>query len=299
MDHILTLLCDPGKAILTPEIAEAARRALAGERGGVDWLADRVACEMPFAGMAPRAATAAARRALDGIPVDVVAQPRAGRRKRLLVADMDSTIITAETIDELATLAGVGDKVRAITERAMAGALDFSASLRARVALLEGLEEAALERVFRDAARLTPGARAMVRTMRAHGAHTVLVSGGFTYFTSRVATLAGFDANQGNRLEVDNGRLTGRIAEPIINRDSKQRALESLANDRGLALAETMAVGDGANDIGMLRVAGLGVAFRAGTAVAEQAAVRIDHGDLTALLYLQGYRESEILRDAR
>jgi len=299
MDHILTLLSNPGKTILTPEIAERARRALVGESGPVDWLADRIACEVPFAGMSPRAATAAARRALDGYPVDVVAQPRAGRRKRLLVADMDSTIITVETIDELAALAGVGDKVRAITERAMAGALDFSASLRARVAMLEGLEEAALERVFRDTVRLTPGARALVRTMRAHGAHTVLVSGGFTYFTSRVAALAGFNANQGNRLEVDNGRLTGCIVEPIVNRDSKQRALERLASDRGMVLADTMAVGDGANDIGMLRVAGLGVAFRAEETVAEQAAARVDHGDLTALLYLQGYRGSEILRDAR
>ena len=297
MDHILTLLSDPGKAILTPEIAERARRALAGERGEVDWLAERVACVVPFAGMSPRAATAAARRALDGYPVDVVAQARAGRRKRLLVADMDSTIITVETVDELAALAGVGDEVRAITERAMAGALDFSDSLRARVATLEGLEETALERVFRDVVRLTPGARAMVRTMRAHEAHTVLVSGGFTYFTSRVRMLAGFDADQGNRLAVDNGRLTGCVTEPIINRDGKQRALEDLAQARGLALADTMAVGDGANDIGMLRVAGLGVAFRAKTAVAELAAARIDHGDLTALLYLQGYRESDILRD--
>lgn len=299
MDHILTLLSNPGKTILTPEIAERARRALVGESGPVDWLADRIACEVPFAGMSPRAATAAARRALDGVLVDVVAQPRAGRRKRLLAADMDSTIITVETIDELAALAGVGDKVRAITERAMAGALDFSASLRARVALLEGLEESALERVFRDAVRLTPGARTLARTMRGHGAHTVLVSGRFTYFTSRVAALAGFNAKQGNRLEVDNGRLTGCIVEPIINRDGKQRALESLASDRGLAPADTMAVGDGANDIGMLRVAGLGVAFRAGTAVTEEAAACVDHGDLTALLYLQGYRESEIVRDAR
>lgn len=299
MDHILTLLCDPGKAILTPEIAERARSALAGERGGVDWLADGVACEMPFAGMSPRAATAAARRALDGIPIDVVAQPRAERRKRLLVADMDSTIITVETIDELAALAGVGDEVRAITERAMAGALDFSDSLRARVAMLEGLEVSALERVFRDVVRLTSGARAMVRTMRAHGAHTVLVSGGFTYFTNRVRTLAGFDADQGNQLEINQGRLTGRVGEPIINRDGKQRALEKLASERGMALADTMAVGDGANDIGMLRVAGLGVAFRAETAVAQRAAARVDHGDLSALLYLQGYRESDISRDAR
>jgi phosphoserine phosphatase len=165
--------------------------------------------------------------------------------------------------------------------------------------MLEGLEVSALERVFRDVVRLTSGARAMVRTMRAHGAHTVLVSGGFTYFTNRVRTLAGFDADQGNRLEVDNGRLTGRVGEPIINRDGKQRALEKLASERGMALADTMAVGDGANDIGMLRVAGLGVAFRAETAVAQRAAARVDHGDLSALLYLQGYRESDISRDAR
>jgi len=299
MDAILTLIAAPDKAKLDGPTVGRAVGALAdqGAKGITppDWLAKGIACDIRFSGLPPATAKSLVAQALNGQPVDAVVQPRAHRRKRLLVADMDSTMITGETVDELAARAGVGRKVKKITARTMQGELDFTDSLRARVALLAGLGEAALTDVRDNALITMPGARALVATMRAHGAYAALVSGGFTWFTEAVAAHLGFDAHQGNRLEIVDGALTGRLHEPIINRGGKRRALRAIAKERGIRLAESLAVGDGANDLDMLGGAGLGVAFRAKPMVAASAPAHIDHGDLTALLYLQGYRQSEIV----
>lgn len=234
-----------------------------------------------------------ARRAAAAAQADVNPAPGAPRKKRLLICDMDSTIITIECIDEVAALAGVGDEVRAITERAMRGELDFEGSLEARVALLEGLPEAALAEAFETRLALSPGAETMVRTMRASGAVTALVSGGFTYFSARVAEMVGFELNQANRLILSDGALTGRVETPILGRDAKREAMDRIFAERGLAPEDALAVGDGANDLAMIRRAGFGVAYRAKPVVAAEADARLDHSDLTALLYLQGYREAE------
>lgn len=228
---------------------------------------------------------------LDGIDVNCV--PARDRRKRLLIADMDSTVITVECIDEVADFAGVRDRVQPVTERAMRGEIGFEDALRERVALVEGLEEARLQAVFDQRVRLTPGARTLVGTMRAHGAHAALVSGGFSFFTERVAAATGFDEHRANRLLAVDGRLTGRVAEPVLGRAAKFEALEELTARLGIAPRDVLAVGDGANDLAMIEAAGLGVAFRAKPVVAERADASIRHGDLTALLYLQGFSSDE------
>lgn len=295
MDQVLTVIGDPASRALSPDEAQAAQRLLseAGARtGAVDWLAQGIACDIPFAGIPLATAEQAVRRGLAGSRLDLAAQAAAGRRKALLVADMESTIIGQEMIDELAERFGLGERVAAITARSMAGELEFEAALATRVALLAGLPEAAIEDV---AARITlnPGARALVGTMRASGAYTALVSGGFTVFTRRVREACGFDEDRANRLLVDAGALTGRVAEPILGRRAKADALEDIARARGLALDETIAVGDGANDADLLARAGLGVGYRPKAPARAAADVAIDHGDLTALLYLQGYRAAE------
>ena len=232
---------------------------------------------------------------LSGIDVNCV--PAANRRKRLLVADMDSTIIPVECIDEIADFAGVRDRVQPVTERAMRGEIGFEDALRERVALIGGLGEDRLQAVYDARIRLTPGARALVRTMRAHGAHTALVSGGFTFFTRRVAEAAGFHEHRANRLLAEAGRLTGRVAEPVLGRAAKLDALRELVTALRIAPKDALAVGDGANDLAMIEAAGLGVAFHAKPVVAGRAGASIRHGDLTALLYLQGYAADEIVRD--
>ena len=226
-------------------------------------------------------------------PVDVVAQPARGRRKKLLVADMESTVIANEFVDELAEMAGVGAAVAAITDRTVRGELEFAATLAERVAMLAGLTTAELERAYR-ALDVTPGARALIAAMRAGGAHTALVSGGFGYFAERVRAELGFDSVLANRLEWIDGRLAGRLIAPIVDRQAKRARLEALCAELGIGAAETIAVGDGANDLDMLAAAGIGVAYRAKPIVAASADARIDHGDLTALLYIQGYRAGEI-----
>ncbi|MDP7547860.1 MAG: phosphoserine phosphatase SerB [Alphaproteobacteria bacterium] len=260
----------------------------------VDWLAPGQACDLRFSG--PGAAEeAAVRRALAGAPVDLFCQPEGpARRRRLLVADMDSTIISTECIDEMADVSGQKAKVAAITERAMTGEIGFTEALRQRVRMLAGLTEADLQAVYDQRIRLNPGARELVATMRAHGAHTALVSGGFSFFTERVAAAAGFDYQQANRLQFAGGRLDGQVAEPILGPAEKLTALQSLARQQDLALSATLAVGDGANDLAMVKAAGLGVAYHGKPVLAQAAMARIDHGDLTALLYLQGYRAEQI-----
>ena len=221
--------------------------------------------------------------------LDWCLQPLEGRKKRLLIADMDSTIINVECIDELADFAGAKAQVSAITERAMRGELDFEAALRERVAMLKGLPVADLQRVYDERVRLNPGARTLVRTMRGNGARCVLVSGGFTFFTSRVAQAALFHAHRGNTLGEADGVLTGEVGEPILGREAKLQALKEEAAAHQLPLSATLAIGDGANDLAMIEAAGLGVAYRAKPVVAAQADARVDHTDLTTLLYFQGY----------
>jgi phosphoserine phosphatase len=238
------------------------------------------------------------RAALDNASVDVIVQKTQGRRKKLLLADMDSTMINQECIDELAAEIGEMAHVAAITERAMRGDIAFEPALRERVALLKGLDRATILRVIANKITLTPGGRALVQTMRVNGAHTVLVSGGFSVFASVIAARIGFHEHRANELLFgEDGKLSGLVAEPILGKDAKLAALEQLRDKRGLSAEETLAVGDGANDLAMLEAAGLGIAFRAKPKVAAAAHARIDHGDLTALLYAQGYRREEFLTD--
>jgi phosphoserine phosphatase len=262
--------------------------------GEVDWLQQAKAFDIAFDGD-PDAVRAVLRGLNDELLLDLNIVPTADRRKKLIIADMDSTIIGCECIDELADMAGIKPKIAAITERAMRGDIDFPDALRARVALLQGLPVHDLERVYSERVKLNPGARSLTATMRAHGARTLLVSGGFSFFTSRVAADAGFEENQGNRL-LDDGRvLTGKVGEPILGREAKLKALEDAVMRYQLRFADTLAVGDGANDLDMIRRAGLGVAYHAKPIVAATAATSISHGDLTSLLYLQGYRAAEIV----
>ena len=270
------------------------------QRRGQRWLAPGEAWEAEFATNdvgAPRHVRDEATFALKGLTLDVnvvVAEP-ATRRNRLLVADMESTIIMQECLDELADFVGMRPRIAAITERAMRGELDFEAALKERVALLAGLDESVLETVYNERVSLMPGAATLIATMKRSGATCALVSGGFTFFTERIARRLGFDHAQGNRLEIAGGKLTGRVIPPILGRDAKLAALERYKAELGLSRALTMAVGDGANDLEMIRAAGLGVAFRAKPVVAEAADVAITHGDLTALLYIQGYARDELV----
>ncbi|NQV59756.1 MAG: phosphoserine phosphatase SerB [Alphaproteobacteria bacterium] len=289
MSQVLTLIAKP----LTDDHV---RIALSVMPVGtvVEWLAPGQACDLRFSGPAVVDDTVV-RQALAGAPVDLFCQPDGpARRRQLLVADMDSTIISAECIDEMADVLGQKATVAAITERAMAGEIGFSEALRERTKILAGLTEADLQAVYDRRIRLNPGARQLVATMRAHGAYTALVSGGFSFFTEKVAAAAGFDYQQANRLHFTDGRLDGRVTEPILGSVEKLTALHSLARQQNLAASATLAVGDGANDLAMVKAAGLGVAYHAKPVLAQAAMARIDHGDLTALLYLQGYRADEI-----
>lgn len=229
-------------------------------------------------------------------PVDFAIQPVENRRKRLLIADMDSTIINVECLDELADFAGVKDEVSEITERAMRGELAFEGALRERVGMLKGLSTSALQTCFDERVRLNPGAETLVRTMAAHGARCALVSGGFTFFTSRVAQAAGFHLNRANTLIELDAALTGEVGDPILGKEAKLAALEEETAALGLTPADALAVGDGANDLAMIEAAGLGVAYRAKPIVAARAHAKVDHADLTALLYFQGYRAEEFVQ---
>jgi len=265
------------------------------------WLAEGVAWQGLVAVSAGEAAPLRARlaAALAPRPIDINLVPAepTGRRKKLLVADMESTIIEQECLDELAARVGLGDRISEITSRAMRGELAFEAALKQRVALLQGLEAATLEDIYASRVTLMPGAATLVATMRRHGAHCALVSGGFSFFSERIAARLHFDSQQANRLEIVAGKLTGSVRQPILGREAKLASLNRLTRELQLKQSDTLAVGDGANDLAMLQAAGLGVAFRAKPIVAAAAAARIEHGDLTALLYLQGYARDEFACD--
>jgi phosphoserine phosphatase len=284
-----TLLTNPTTPALDRMTVESLRNAWGG--GDARWLDPGVAAEFALDAMPGNLWDVWA--GLQALGIDLAVQPTAGRRKRLLLADMDSTMIEQECIDELAFVAGVGPRVADITARAMNGELDFEAALRARVTLLAGLPETVIGEVLDSRISFMPGGRTLVATMKAHGGHAVLVSGGFTAFTGPVAAALGFDENRANVLQIRNGRLTGTVAEPILGRAAKVRALEEVSARLGIGEDQVLAVGDGANDLGMLGRAGAGVALHAKPAVAAECALRVNYGDLTALLFLQGYARAE------
>ena len=297
MTHVATLISNPAAPRLDDVALKSARAALPAA-GEPVWLDPGIAADIPFTPAAEKNQSALAsdvRAALHGHLVDVVVQPIANRRKRLFLADMDSTMIGQECIDELAAELGLKEKISAITERAMRGEIAFEPALRERVGLLAGLPANVVEKVIAERIRLTPGGPELVRTMRTNGAYTALVSGGFTVFTGPISQMIGFHENRANILIEEDGALTGSVADPILGQDAKRASLLELAATHKVPMELTMAVGDGANDLAMIREAGLGVAFHAKPKVAAEAAARIDHGDLTALLYLQGYRRSEFV----
>jgi phosphoserine phosphatase len=290
---VATLVANPAQAPLSEARIARIAQAAAGFEGW-RWLDAGVAADLILTGELSEA-RAALEAALAGEPVDAIVQPAEGRQKRLLVADMDSTLIGQECVDELANFAGVGARVAAITERAMLGEIAFAPALRERVALLAGLLESVIADVLRDRITLNPGARTLARTMRARGARVVIVSGGFRQFTSAVAALIGADDDRANQLAIADGKLTGKVIGPVLGQDAKLAALKEIAAAAGLPLAATLAVGDGANDLAMLEAAGLGVAYRAKPKVAAAAHARIDHSDLTALLYAQGIERKDFV----
>ncbi len=294
MTHVATLISNPARPALDDAAIALAVGVLATAQD-LRVLDPGIAIDIPFTpgGANDKAVAERLRTALADAPVDVVVQPLETRRKRLFVADMDSTMIGQECIDELADYAGLKAHVAAITERAMRGEIAFEPALRERVALLKGLPIAVVEEVLDQRMALTPGGCALVATMRRNGGYTCLVSGGFTLFTGPVARMIGFDEHRGNTLIVEDGKLSGRVAEPILGREAKLATLLELREHLGLSPPETLAAGDGANDLAMIEAAGLGVAYHAKPKVAEAAHARIDHGDLTALLYLQGYTRAE------
>lgn len=288
---VASLLTSPDRPVLERVAVESLRNAWGG--GEARWLDPGVAAEFDLPNMPTNRWEVW--ESLQSMGIDLAVQPAAGRRKRLLIADMDSTMIQQECIDELADEAGVGAHVAGITARAMNGELDFEAALRERVALLAGLPEAVIDQVIRDRITLMPGGPVLLATMRAAGAQTALVSGGFTAFTARIAATLGFHEHRANLLMVSEGKLAGTVAEPILGRAAKVQALEEISVRIGITPAAAIAVGDGANDLGMLGLAGMGVALHAKPSVQAQCDLRVNHGDLTALLFLQGYSREEFV----
>jgi phosphoserine phosphatase len=299
MSLVATLICHPDNPALDSTILDGARAVLPSA-AVPRWLWDEVAADIPFE--APtgsrdelRAISDRLRAARGDLPIDIVVQPIATRRKKLFLADMDSTMIGQECIDELADFVGLKHHVAKITERAMRGEIEFEPALRERVALLKDLPVSVVDEVLKTRITATPGGRELVMTMRAHGAYTCLISGGFTLFTNAVAAEIGFQENRANELVVRDGKFTGEVKEPILGRATKLATLIEFTESFDLDDIDTLVAGDGANDLGMIQNAGLGVAYHAKPAVAAAAAARIDHGDLTALLYAQGYRREEFV----
>ena len=300
MSLVATLICNPANPALDTTIVDGARAVLPSP-GPAQWLFDEVAVDIAFDGQSFNSQTdikaieARLRHARGDLPIDIVVQPIAFRRKKLFLADMDSTMIGEECIDELADFAGLKAQVSAITERAMRGEIEFEPALRERVALLRDLPVGVIDEVLEKRITLTPGGRNLVSTMRKYGAWTCLISGGFTLFTTAVAAKIGFQENRANELKVRDGKLTGEVTEPILGRATKLATLIELREAFDLDEIDTLVTGDGANDLGMIEAAGLGVAYHAKPAVAAAAAARIDYGDLSALLYVQGYRREEFV----
>ncbi|HKO71518.1 MAG TPA: phosphoserine phosphatase SerB [Bradyrhizobium sp.] len=295
MSLVATLICNPADPALDSTVVDGAR-AILPSPGPAQWLFDEVAVDIPFSGSEDiRDIESRLRQARGDLPIDIVVQPQSIRRKKLLLADMDSTIIGQECIDELADFVGLKAHIARITERAMRGEIEFEPALRERVALLKGMPVSVVDEVLAKRIKPTPGGRELVATMRAHGAWTCLISGGFTLFTKVVAEWIGFQENRANQLQIEDGKLTGQVVEPVLGRAAKLATLIDLRESFDLDNIDTLVVGDGANDLGMIEQAGLGVAYHAKPAVAAAAAARIDHGDLTALLYAQGYRRDEFV----
>ena len=295
MAFVATLVANPSNPVLVPAIAEAAAAAV--DAAGLYWLADGIACDIALRdGSDPATARETIAAAIAGVPIDLVVQQAETRRKAMLIADMDSTMIQQECIDELAAEVGLKDKVAAITARAMNGEIAFEPALRERVGLLRGLPISVVGDVLQNRITLMPGGPELIATMKAKGHYTALVSGGFTVFTREIAAKLGFDEHRANRLLEEDGVLTGMVEEPILGKQAKVDALTEIAARLGISPDDAMAVGDGANDLGMLHLSGSGVALHAKPAVAAEAQMRIDHGDLTALLYIQGYRKSDFAK---
>ncbi|MFB2561620.1 phosphoserine phosphatase SerB [Rhizobium sp. IMFF44] len=295
MAFVATLIANPSNPVLVPAIAEQAADAV--KASGLYWLADGIACDIALRdGTDIEAAEASILAVIGSAPIDLVIQEAETRRKKLLIADMDSTMIGQECIDELAAEVGLKEKVADITARAMNGEIAFEPALRERVALLKGLPLSVVDDVIARRITLTPGGPELIATMKAKGFYTALVSGGFTVFTSRIGATLGFDENRANVLLEENGILTGLVEEPILGKQAKVDALNEIAERLDISVDDALAVGDGANDLGMLQLAGAGVALHAKPTVSAQARMRIDHGDLTALLYIQGYRKTDFIK---
>ncbi|MEM8703768.1 MAG: phosphoserine phosphatase SerB [Pseudomonadota bacterium] len=296
MSFVATLVSTPTAPAVNQDLVNRVSQRL-GHKTEATILSPGVAADLRLETAGETAAETAAhiRKVVGPAPVDVFVQPEKDRRKRLLIADMDSTMIRQECIDELAAELGLKEKISAITERAMRGEIEFEPALRERVALLAGLPVSAIDTVLSNRIVLMPGGRTLVQTMKANGAYCALVSGGFTHFTKSVSAMIGFDENRANTLLEEDGKLTGKVAEPILGRDAKRERLEQLVTEQAIEFSDTLAVGDGANDLAMIERSGAGVAYRAKPAVAEISDFRVDHGDLTALLYLQGYSQKDFV----
>lgn len=293
--YVLTLIGKARSAPLEPVHIDQVRQRLATS-GETDWLAEREACDLFFdSPLSSVDITEQARDALNGTAIDTVCTPIERRRKKLLISDMDSTVINQECIDELGDVIGVGSQIREITAAVVRGDISFPDALRERMALMKGMERSLLESAYEERISLKSGARTLVQTMRRQGAFCILVSGGFTFFTHRIAERIGFHDHQGNELAFEDEKLTGEVLEPILGRSAKLNTLTRLCGEKGLEPSDVLAVGDGANDIKMIKAAGLGVAFHGSDSLRKQANACIDHGDLTALLYIQGFRKSEFV----
>lgn len=297
MNLVLTLITSPDRANITKHHIDQAHTIL--DKASCNpkapfWLAENISCDIEFDDAEPTRSLNFLREGMKGSEIDIVVQSRTNRRKRLLLADMDSTIVFGETLDELAYYAGLKHQIAAITERAMRGEIEFKRALRERVSMLKGLSVDTMEECLNDI-KLTKGASTLVKTMRANGAYTVLVSGGFSFFTQAIAKKVGFNEERSNTMIIEQGVLTGEIGEPILDREAKLETLKTISKEKRISLIETIAIGDGANDLPMILNAGVGVAFHAKPVVEEQAPAAIRYGDLTALLYLQGYRQKEFI----